>query len=402
MFDFTKLVEGYFATGLTGIVATIIGSSLYDLRQIKRQKHLRLHRFAKQYRHRPLISIVVYTENSGEALQSCLQNIVKNSYRKYEIIIVDNASTDHTKPIVKEFIHLYPRKSVKLFTKRQKTTPLSAIREAVSKFAHGDLLMVLRSSDRLGSSSLNNAASYFANPGIDMLHMNVQILAPSTLLGLYKQYDQIVIQNIKKAINPASQHYELNYHNYTYRRHVWSVLCKRNFAQATHSPKAIYGHDVTIYTAAPKSYLEFAEESYGKILINAPTRLSGRLASGYAPYYKVLSSVVFLFSQVMVFLTPLVLGYFAFLALYFKQTVFLGLTLILGMSFLLWIVCCDNQISLKQKSRMVYLSPIVPGLFYIASLIRSVVLLYALARWLGSQVLSHSYTPKTALVPKKI
>jgi glycosyltransferase involved in cell wall biosynthesis len=51
----------------------------------------------------PLVSIVIPTKNSANALGHTLQSINNQTYRNYEIIIVDNHSTDETATIAKKY-----------------------------------------------------------------------------------------------------------------------------------------------------------------------------------------------------------------------------------------------------------------------------------------------------------
>lgn len=50
----------------------------------------------------PLVSIVISNRNSGKFLLNCINSILSNVYSNYEIIIVDNASTDDSLGLVDE------------------------------------------------------------------------------------------------------------------------------------------------------------------------------------------------------------------------------------------------------------------------------------------------------------
>ncbi|WP_284637708.1 glycosyltransferase family 2 protein [Paenibacillus silviterrae] len=51
-----------------------------------------------------LVSIVITNYNNGSYIQECLDSIRKQTYNTYEIIIVDDASTDHSKQQILEWI----------------------------------------------------------------------------------------------------------------------------------------------------------------------------------------------------------------------------------------------------------------------------------------------------------
>ena len=52
---------------------------------------------------KPLISIIIRTKNEERWIESCVQNIINQSYKKVEIIIVDNNSTDKTLYKIKKY-----------------------------------------------------------------------------------------------------------------------------------------------------------------------------------------------------------------------------------------------------------------------------------------------------------
>lgn len=51
----------------------------------------------------PLVSVIVPTKNSSKTINNCLRSIKSQSYKKIEIIVIDNNSTDNTKILAKQF-----------------------------------------------------------------------------------------------------------------------------------------------------------------------------------------------------------------------------------------------------------------------------------------------------------
>ena len=49
-----------------------------------------------------LISIIIPTYNQCEFLERCLKSISEQTYKNFEIIVIDNSSTDNTIKILKE------------------------------------------------------------------------------------------------------------------------------------------------------------------------------------------------------------------------------------------------------------------------------------------------------------
>ena len=51
----------------------------------------------------PLISVVIPTYNHADFLKVAISSVLMQSYQNFEIVIVDNYSTDHTNEVVDGF-----------------------------------------------------------------------------------------------------------------------------------------------------------------------------------------------------------------------------------------------------------------------------------------------------------
>ena len=52
----------------------------------------------------PAISVVIPAYNTEKYIGECIESILSNTFQDFEIIIVDNCSTDKTPKIVKKFV----------------------------------------------------------------------------------------------------------------------------------------------------------------------------------------------------------------------------------------------------------------------------------------------------------
>lgn len=55
----------------------------------------------------PKVSIIVPVYNSEKYLKKCIQSIVSQEYDNYEIIVVNDGSTDNSLKILKSFSEKY-------------------------------------------------------------------------------------------------------------------------------------------------------------------------------------------------------------------------------------------------------------------------------------------------------
>lgn len=86
----------------------------------------------------PLISIIIPTHNEEEHLEACLKSLLQQSYKNFEVIIVDDGSTDNTKVSIHRSIETQSNK-IKLF--QQKHQGPGAARNLGAKKSRGDILV---------------------------------------------------------------------------------------------------------------------------------------------------------------------------------------------------------------------------------------------------------------------
>lgn len=83
-----------------------------------------------------MISVIIPTYNSEQTIKICIESLLKQIYDDYEIIVVDNGSTDHTVDIVEKF-------PIKLITERRRGSYTA--RNTGAKAAKGDILAFMDS-----------------------------------------------------------------------------------------------------------------------------------------------------------------------------------------------------------------------------------------------------------------
>lgn len=84
------------------------------------------------------ISIVVPVKNGRKTLGECLQALALQTYKNYEIILVDNNSSDSTKSIILRFQQKYP--NIKYFF--EKKPGIGQARNTGEKQAQGEIILM--------------------------------------------------------------------------------------------------------------------------------------------------------------------------------------------------------------------------------------------------------------------
>ena len=117
------------------------------------------------------ISIITATFNSGKFIESCIKSILKQNYKKFEIIIIDGLSTDST--IKKIKIFLDKNNNIKIFSEKDLGI-YHALNKGIEK-ANGDIIGFVHSDDLLYNKNvLSNIIDVFKNSNIDGVYGDLQ------------------------------------------------------------------------------------------------------------------------------------------------------------------------------------------------------------------------------------
>ncbi len=94
----------------------------------------------------PLVSINIITKNRSKLLQKTLKSVLKQDYTNWEIILIDDGSTDDTEAMVKS---LYPDPKIK-YSKNLISLGISKARNQALALSKGEYIAVLDSDDEWG------------------------------------------------------------------------------------------------------------------------------------------------------------------------------------------------------------------------------------------------------------
>ncbi len=93
------------------------------------------------------ISVIIPVYNTEKYLRQCLDSVMKQTFQDFELLIVDDGSTDSSAAIIKEFSEKYPGRIRSFFQKNQGQ---SAARNKALQEARGRYVMFVDSDDYIG------------------------------------------------------------------------------------------------------------------------------------------------------------------------------------------------------------------------------------------------------------
>jgi glycosyltransferase involved in cell wall biosynthesis len=91
----------------------------------------------------PTVSVIIPTFNRAHMIGKAIKSVLNQTYRDFEVIVVDDGSTDNTKEIIRSFTD----KRIKYFKKYKKNRGISVTRNIGIEMARGKYIALLDSDD---------------------------------------------------------------------------------------------------------------------------------------------------------------------------------------------------------------------------------------------------------------
>lgn len=111
-----------------------------------------------------LISVIIVTYNRGKLLTGAIDSVLLQKFSDFELIIIDDASTDNTEEIVKQYL---TDKRIK-YIKVAKCYSIAQVRNSAWPYVSGKYIAILDSDDIWSNDSKLNKQFEFLekNPGV--------------------------------------------------------------------------------------------------------------------------------------------------------------------------------------------------------------------------------------------
>ncbi|WP_129409498.1 glycosyltransferase [Marinitoga lauensis] len=117
------------------------------------------------------ISIIIPVYNEENVIKKSIESIEKNSYKNFEIIIIDDNSTDRTYDILKELKNIYT--NIKIVKKKGEKGKSQSINEAFEHIT-GDIVLFLDADTLIDEDFLEEHIKYFYNSNINIIYIDFE------------------------------------------------------------------------------------------------------------------------------------------------------------------------------------------------------------------------------------
>ncbi|TLX93741.1 MAG: glycosyltransferase family 2 protein [Thaumarchaeota archaeon] len=123
-------------------------------------------RYSGQTGYSPLVSIIIPAKNDGILIRDSIEGAIRSSYRKINIILVNDGSTDDTGSVMAEFQRQHPE-TIKVVQLSQNVGKRKAILTAIkSEKAIGDIIVLIDSDSVVESDAIERIVQCFNDPDI--------------------------------------------------------------------------------------------------------------------------------------------------------------------------------------------------------------------------------------------
>lgn len=106
----------------------------------KKKENIKLYKFNKEA---PLVSVIIAAYNCDKYINQCIDSLLNQSFKNFEIIVVDDGSTDRTYSILNE----YKTKNKNLYIYKQKNKYAGVARNNGLSRAKGEYVLFLDADD---------------------------------------------------------------------------------------------------------------------------------------------------------------------------------------------------------------------------------------------------------------
>jgi len=124
----------------------------------------------------PPISIIVPAYNEGKLLEGTVQSLIGMDYPKYEIILVDDGSSDDTRAVARPLVGLYRNGAVEVRLVEKPNGGKSTALNAGIQVSHYDFLLNVDGDSQLSPDTLRKTIRHFVDPRLGAIAGNVKVM----------------------------------------------------------------------------------------------------------------------------------------------------------------------------------------------------------------------------------
>jgi cellulose synthase/poly-beta-1,6-N-acetylglucosamine synthase-like glycosyltransferase len=331
----------------------------------------------------------VPAHNEALVIERGLESIRKSSYRKLEVIVHNDRSSDDTRKIVETYKKAHPSFNLRLVNRRKQVGKAGGVNYCIKEHAKGELIMTLDADCVLRKDAVKNAVSYFADPQVVGVAANVRLIDTNTVLGVLQKFEHMIGYRSKKFYTMANCEFIVGGVASTYRRETLKEagyydtdtttedigLSMKIVALGNRERRIIYGVDVVAMTEGAHSFVALLKQRYRWKMgclqnLLKHGHLIGSNDSKYTRSLTLYRLPMAFLSEVILFIQPFILGYVFYLSIHYHTfSLLLGAYLTIT-GYVLLTIWPDEHSNFRAKLSMSLYAPMLYFAFYIMDTIQ--------------------------------
>ncbi len=161
----------------------------YSLKQKRKSK-------SREYddSYQPFVSIVIAAFNEEKVIRQTIHSILNNKYLHFELIVVDDGSTDQTSNIIQQTFYNHP--NIRLIRK-ENGGKASALNIGI-QYALADIIVTLDADTLIAKNTISNMIRHFIDLNVAAVAGNVKIGNRKNLLTWWQHIEYVTGFNLEK------------------------------------------------------------------------------------------------------------------------------------------------------------------------------------------------------------
>lgn len=349
-----------------------------------------------------LVSIIIAAHNEEAVIIHTLNSIQRSTYRNFEVLVADDASTDLTGRLVRDYQLRHPELDLRLVRMSRNVGKGAALNEALRRHARGEFVMTLDADSTIEPAAIANALSYFEDPYVAGVAANVKILRVPTALGILQLFEHLIGYRSKKLYSLLNCEFVVGGVASTYRMRVLRKvdfydtdtmtedigLSAKITALGNRRFRMIYGADVVAKTEGVLTFSALAKQrfrwkfgslqnlvKYRGMLLNPSSRYTATLT-----FYRMPMAVL---SEFTLLVSPLALSYAVYWSVVMQTPWLVVGAYATITAYTLLTIWMDENLSARERARLSIYAPTAYFLFYIMDLVQLTAAIRCIARSRG-------------------
>jgi len=160
----------------------------------------------------PKIPVIIACYNYARYLPEAVESVIRQTCQDFEIIIVNDGSTDNSREVGEALIRKYPKHQISLMNQPNKG--LATARNVGIKNSKGDYILPLDADDKLDPTALQKMSRLLdTSPSVCIAYSWIRRFGDSNEVVRFQEYSFGALKRFGMFINCSSM----------FRRHSWEV-----------------------------------------------------------------------------------------------------------------------------------------------------------------------------------